>query len=153
MLVDPDGKIIASGERLRSGELSRVGTNYPLTKDNEIGEISVNGEVVGYVVTTGGAARPDPFEERYRTRTNQALLLAALGGSIIAVLLGLVLARTITRPVRELTLATSAMAHGQLSQQVPVRSKDELGELTKSFNTMSADLEHANNLRTHRPAG
>jgi signal transduction histidine kinase len=44
------------------------------------------------------------------------------------------------------------MAAGQLNQQVPVRSRDELGELTATFNQMGADLEHANSLRRQMTA-
>ena len=66
--------------------------------------------------------------------------------------MGLFLARSITRPVRDLTAATSALAKGRLSQQVQVRSQDELGELTKTFNKMSADLDNANALRRRMTA-
>jgi two-component system, OmpR family, sensor histidine kinase BaeS len=66
--------------------------------------------------------------------------------------LGLLLARTITRPVRELTAATAALAQGKLSQPVAVRSKDELGVLTQSFNKMSSDLERSNTLRRQMTA-
>ncbi len=59
---------------------------------------------------------------------------------------------TLTRPVRELTAATQALAQGELEQQVPVRSQDELGELAASFNQMSADLARANELRRQMTA-
>jgi len=39
------------------------------------------------------------------------------------------------------------MTKGDLKQEVPVRSKDELGELAITFNKMSADIENANHLR------
>ena len=85
-------------------------------------------------------------------RTNQALFLAALGAAGIALCLGVFLARTITHPVGELTAAAHRMAKGQLKQQVPVRSKDELGELTATFNQMSSDLERSNQLRRQMTA-
>ena len=67
-------------------------------------------------------------------------------------LLGVLLARAIARPVRELTAATRAVAEGKLGRQVAVRSKDELGELAQSFNQMSADLARANKLRRQMTA-
>jgi signal transduction histidine kinase len=57
------------------------------------------------------------------------------------------LARTLTHPLRELTAATRAMAKGRLGPQVPIRSRDELGELAASFNQMSTDLAKATELR------
>jgi signal transduction histidine kinase len=44
------------------------------------------------------------------------------------------------------------MAQGELEQQVPVRSQDELGELAAAFNQMSADLSRANELRRQMTA-
>ena len=52
----------------------------------------------------------------------------------MALLLGALLARTISRPVRELTAATQRVAAGDLDVQVPIRTADELGELAGSFN-------------------
>jgi signal transduction histidine kinase len=44
------------------------------------------------------------------------------------------------------------MSKGNLNQQVKVRSRDELGQLTLAFNKMGADLEHANQLRRQMTA-
>jgi len=66
--------------------------------------------------------------------------------------LGVFLSRTLTRPIRELTQATHAVSEGELSQQVPVRSKDELGELAQAFNKMSAELSRSVNARKQMTA-
>ena len=71
---------------------------------------------------------------------------------MIALLLGLVLARNIGRPLRELTTAIRSMSRGNLRQKVAVRSHDELGELTHAFNQMSDDLERATALRRQMTA-
>jgi signal transduction histidine kinase len=44
------------------------------------------------------------------------------------------------------------MARGDLLQQVPVRTQDELGELATAFNQMSADLARANQYRRQMTA-
>jgi signal transduction histidine kinase len=64
----------------------------------------------------------------------------------------MLLARTISRPVREITAATKLIAQGELGHQVPVRGKDELGELAASFNRMSADLSQSTELRRQMTA-
>ncbi|NTV65765.1 MAG: HAMP domain-containing protein, partial [Oscillochloris sp.] len=60
--------------------------------------------------------------------------------------------RLITHPLRELTTATRKLAAGDLGHQVSVRSRDELGELATQFNHMSADLDHAVQLRRQMTA-
>lgn len=114
--------------------------------------IEINAEIVGTVITLEPRPELDPNEQRYVERTNRAFLLAAIGGTATAVLLGVLLARTLTRPMRELTSAIRDMARGKLQQKVPVRTKDELGELANAFNEMSAELARINELRQQMTA-
>ena len=62
----------------------------------------------------------------------------------IATLLGLTVAALVTlglvRPVRRLLLGTAAVEHGALDTVVPVTSRDEIGSLTQSFNSMVGEL-------------
>ncbi|MCB0237421.1 MAG: HAMP domain-containing protein, partial [Anaerolineae bacterium] len=67
-------------------------------------------------------------------------------------LLGFLLARAISRPIRELTVATQRVSQGDLGHQVPVRTTDELGQLAASFNEMSTDLATSNQLRRQMTA-
>jgi two-component system NtrC family sensor kinase len=49
------------------------------------------------------------------------------------------------RPVRELVAATNRMAEGNLNQEIPLRSRDELGDLTRSFNHMVKNIARIQN--------
>jgi two-component system, NtrC family, sensor kinase len=61
--------------------------------------------------------------------------------TLIVTLLGVsVLSYNLLRPVRRLVAATNRMAAGDLDQEIPVRSRDELGDLTRSFNLMVGNL-------------
>ncbi|HMT22634.1 MAG TPA: HAMP domain-containing protein, partial [Promineifilum sp.] len=91
-------------------------------------------------------------EGRFLAGLDRAILLSAGAAAALALVLGAILAGTISRPVRELTAATRVLADGDLGHQVPVRTKDEIGELARSFNQMSADLAHANQLRRQMTA-
>jgi signal transduction histidine kinase len=112
----------------------------------------VDGQAVGYALAIGSAPPLDPREERYLARTNQALFLAGLAATLVALLLGILLARSLTRPLGELTAAIRRMAGGQLEQQVRVRSSDEVGQLAVAFNQMSADLARSNQARRQMTA-
>ncbi|PJF45612.1 MAG: two-component sensor histidine kinase, partial [Candidatus Thermofonsia Clade 3 bacterium] len=53
----------------------------------------------------------------------------------------------ITLPLSQLTRAAQRIAAGDLSARAPVRSNDEIGELTRVFNRMAASLEAQETLR------
>ncbi len=114
--------------------------------------IIIDDVAVGTALITGKIPELDPIEKRYLERTNQALLWATGTAIILALILGVLLAQSMTRPLRELTTATRAVARGELEQKIPVRSKDELGELVESFNQMSADLAQATESRQQMTA-
>jgi serine phosphatase RsbU (regulator of sigma subunit) len=58
----------------------------------------------------------------------------------VALVLGLLLARSITRGVHALTLGTQRLRQGDFDHQIRVRSRDQLGELAESFNLMSRGI-------------
>lgn len=79
----------------------------------------------------------------YKTinRTTQIMFLACLMALIFTAVLGIFFANTITAPIATLTKKANMMAKGRLEQRVPVKSNDEIGQLTKSFNTMARELK------------
>jgi two-component system sensor histidine kinase BaeS len=109
-------------------------------------------KVIGVLVAIPAPFQGRPREVEFIERINRTLLYGALIGSVIALLLGIFLSRTLTRPIRELTRATHAVSEGDLSQQVPVRSSDELGELAQAFNKMSSELSRSVNSRKQMTA-
>ncbi len=88
----------------------------------------------------------------YLQRINLQVLGGGLAAIAVALLLAIVLSRTLTRPIRELTEATQVVASGGPAHQVPVRSRDELGQLANSFNRMSSDLARSLELRRQMTA-
>jgi two-component system sensor histidine kinase BaeS len=130
----------------------QVGDHVPAGKLSREAPVEADGQVVGTVLATGRPIALDPKEQQYLARTTQALLLAGVLSMLGALILGAVLARTLTQPLRELTAATRAMAKGELGPQVPIRSRDELGDLAASFNQMSTDLAKASELRMQMTA-
>jgi len=145
-LVDANRVVIIPGGEYLPGEKVKEGT---LIKG--IG-IEIDGVKVGTVLVTGQPPLRNIIEQKYIASVYQSLLVAGLGSAVIALILGLFLARTLTHPLRNLTEATRQMAQGKIEQQVPVHSKDEIGELAQSFNQMSADLARANQSRRQMTA-
>lgn len=145
-LTDEKGMVILSNERYKSGEkISRSAL-----RDGII--ITEDGNVIGILVPMRTPFEGQPREVEFIERINRTLFYGALIGAVIALLLGTFLSRTLTRPIRELTQATHAVSEGDLSQQVPIRSNDELGELAKAFNKMSTELSRSINTRKQMTA-
>ena len=59
----------------------------------------------------------------------------------VALLLGLLLARSITRSVHALSVGTERLRQGDFSQPILIRSRDQLGELADSFNMMARGIQ------------
>jgi signal transduction histidine kinase len=134
-LADQDGVVVVPGGSYKM----RVRIPEEILAQGE--PVKVNDEIVGTVIASGKPLRLAPQEERYLERTNRALFYAAGSAALVALVLGLLLARGLTGPLRELTEAIRTLTKGELGRQVAVRSQDEIGELATAFNLMSTELE------------
>ena len=123
--------------------------------------IQVSGTTAGtlYVLTTGttgrgrmgqgGSTAPllATAEETFLRNVNDSLWKAGLISAVVALIIGLLLTRQITRPVKALITGVRHIASGELSYRVTVSSRDEIGELADSFNSMATTLEKADHSR------
>jgi serine phosphatase RsbU (regulator of sigma subunit) len=74
-------------------------------------------------------------------------LLVALGVLFLiiqgsALVMGGLLARSITSAVHELFVGTERVQQGDFAHRIRIESRDQLGDLAGSFNRMSASIEH-----------
>ncbi|HEX8157456.1 MAG TPA: ATP-binding protein [Solirubrobacteraceae bacterium] len=76
-----------------------------------------------------------------------SLLLGAGAGIALALGFAQLLARGTTAPLREMATVASAMAAGEHGRQVAVTTNDEVGELARAFNRMTAELAQTDRLR------
>jgi signal transduction histidine kinase len=125
-----------------------------LTKDVLAGgtKIELNNATAGYILQAPRISRFNPEEALFLQRTNQALLLGIFTGLLVALIMGIFLARTLTRPLRDLTQAANNIAEGHLEQEVKVTSEDEIGQLAATFNLMSQEVAKANASRRQMTA-
>lgn len=147
VLLDANGVVVLGGSHYTPG--ARVSTSE---LPPSAVPILVDGKTTGWLVNEGRRPGPGTPEADLLGRITQAITYSAVGAVALALLLGVLLARTLTQPLRELTAATEVVAKGALGQQVTVHSRDELGTLARAFNRMSADLAHASTLRKQMTA-
>jgi putative nucleotidyltransferase with HDIG domain len=67
--------------------------------------------------------------------------LLAVGTALVAMAAGVFLARRITSPLRNLADVSTAVAQGDFTRQVPVTSRNELGQLAENFNVMAVEID------------
>ena len=98
----------------------------------------------------GDGARPEGYVElslspdfsaEALSTTRRAVLFAGGTATLMAAIVGLLVSRGLTAPLRSLTAAASQMSSGDLSTRAPLQGKDEIGQLARQFNRMAERLE------------
>lgn len=114
--------------------------------------VEVNGALVGTILTAPTPPGLTAQEQAYLQRADTALILASGGAVLVALLVGVLLARTLAHPLQALTLAAQQMSRGELKQEVAVKSSDEIGQLATAFNQMSQEIARASESRRQMTA-
>lgn len=116
---------IAAGIPIVDDEQRRIGTLFLAVEDPLLG----------------------PEEEAFLTSAKRSALLGGGIASGVALLLAIFLISQVLSPLRLLTRATERIAHGDLSQRVALRARDEFGRLGESFNRMIENLKRSETIR------
>ncbi|BCL84597.1 HAMP domain-containing histidine kinase [Ktedonobacteria bacterium brp13] len=93
------------------------------------------------------AATAHSPETTFIDSVNRSLWLAVLLAGLVALLLALIFAHTILRPLHTLKVVARKMEQGDLSQRVFIKSKGEVGALAHAFNAMADSLSRSERLR------
>lgn len=67
-------------------------------------------------------------------------LIAVASGTILATLIALLITRAITRPLKNAVVICEELSHGNLTMDIQISSKDEIGQLLVAMKTMVASL-------------
>lgn len=158
-VLDAAGKVLATSKSSQQTYIGRKNTSLLVSRalqgvrDNEeeiIDEdntrkkviakpVFSNGKIVGaiYIVAS--------MSELYQTMEgiNQIFVSATLIALGLTAVLGVLLAGTITSPIKALTRQATAVAEGRFDERVPVFGKDEIGQLSIAFNDMTDRLSDA----------
>lgn len=167
-ILDTSGKAIVATKRLNRDDPTLAQDDYTLSR------IVVDGDYVGSVLVGPVASRPasrpyrgaarlpiqgEPWREvqepslrRFSDTAIQSLLWSGLAAGLGGILLVSLLSGRMLRSVRTLTAAAQELGRGDLSQRVAVSGRDEIGELTRTFNTMAEGLENAERQRRNMVA-
>ena len=135
-LADPEGNLLyAPSGPLTSEPVSSeaLSNGTPLLADSSI---------VGYLLTAQDSAITGiDFENSLIKLLDQALLRAAVLSGAAGILMAIIIASALIRPLRNLSDAAVELSHGNLDQRVIEAGPPEIKALGQSFNHMAASLQ------------
>lgn len=159
-VIDSDGEVLVTRGNIGSGgeRTNDVRVKQALlgSRDDDIVRDPKNGDRI-YILampilasgkdTAIGVIRVEAsMEEVYEqlNEINTILVTATVIALIITALLGVFLARTITRPMSDMRNHALIMARGDFTRKVKVYGDDEIGQLASAFNDLTRKLQEAN---------
>ena len=149
-VLDARGRLVwtsASGANGAMAAMGRTMMGTPALGTPSRIPITVSGARVGTALVRFPATGPPAIDQAFRSSIERLLLLTGIGAGLAAVLVGILLARRVTAPVRSLTAAARSLTAGQRSARLQDSSPDELGEMAAAFNAMADAVEAEDVLR------
>ena len=119
----------------------RPTTEFTIRRDHE--EVAMLGTYSRVPALEWAVVAQKPQREAYSTvfeMQRKANWVAAVL-LVVIIVISVLTARKITLPIQTLTESSRAIAKGDFSQRVHLKSRTEIGELAETFNVMSTDLE------------
>ncbi|RXZ83838.1 cell wall metabolism sensor histidine kinase WalK [Paenibacillaceae bacterium] len=158
-VVDASGKVLTTSVQSHQWYIGRKNTTLAVSRalqgirDNEemiVGEDNerkkviakpayYQDKIVGAVYIIASMNEVNETVNRVNRIFVSGMLIALGLTGVLAVLL----AHTITNPIKMLTRQATAVAEGKFNQQVPVHGDDEIGQLSDAFNNMTNRLQEA----------
>jgi len=144
VLADHSGVVVADSES------KMIGTSTSRTWPGPPVFIAIQGNPVGQLyVRPLGEPFIGPTEISFLSAVNRSLVVAVGAAGLAALLLTVLLSKSILRPVVALTDAARKMEKGDLTQRVQVTTHDEIGQLAHAFNSMADGLQRLETLRSN----
>ncbi len=159
-VIDRDGEVIVTRGNIESGgeRTNDVRVKQALlgSRDDDILRDQATGDriyvsalpilVAGKEAPIGAIYVEASMEEVYQqlNEINTILVTATVIALIITAILGVFLARTITRPMLDMRNHALIMARGDFTRKVKIYGDDEIGQLAAAFNDLTRKLEEAN---------
>lgn len=149
MVVNSEGGIMIDAD------LSRIGKRIeePLLYDHVINNDSVEFEYASHDIHYYGVKQllsnrwilvgtvPSSEITGALDKLHKRILLTSACFGLLAILVGLLIAKRVTNPIKQLTLEMKKVQQGNLKVRTEVKSTDEIGLMSKHFNKMLDEIE------------
>lgn len=139
LLTAPEGEVISDTD----GELT--GTTVDQDWSRRSVTINLGDYEVGRIFIK--SRERSPLQKTFIDSVNKSVVTGGLIAGLTGIVLAVLFARNILRPIRELTRATKEMKEGDLDQRVDTSSGGEIGKLGEAFNSLAKRLKEQKTLR------
>ncbi|MEO5356266.1 MAG: HAMP domain-containing histidine kinase [Nitrospirae bacterium YQR-1] len=155
-ITDKDGKVVMdvksvfSGlhsamtrsmeDILKTGKKGQQYKDYPIVIDGDLQATVRIWPVTGY-------GYPSLKEKLFKTRGKYFLLISFLIAGGGAVILSVLFSVYLSKPLKRLIAATAKIGGGEFNVHIPAATKDEIGDLARSFNFMASALRREDEQR------
>lgn len=130
----------AAGHCYFSSDKTLVGKTLDVSQEPPRGQMRLSEDIPEYGLTVWCAQSRLPIEEQISAM--QQVMVVVIVFSLAGLLLGaMFFSRQLTQPLRDIIQHMGEVESGNFSGRIPVTSNDELGDLTRRFNQMSAELD------------
>ncbi|MFJ4769136.1 ATP-binding protein [Streptomyces uncialis] len=149
--TNPESSVITPELRRVTNSRGRLHGSFERVVKDGVPYLTIGMPVVfragaGGVLPTGlalYAVMPMAEEQTQTEALVSAARAGAMPGLVIALLPALLAASSVLRPVRGLRRAARSMGSGKLDTRIPVRGRDELADLARTFNESAGELERS----------
>lgn len=133
-VIDSNGVVLASSDPQRILGKDQEGTNQGEAEVTELAHLATAPWSVAISQSEKEALAPVRTME-------QRFIIFGLSAVAIALFLSWGMARSLVKPIGQLTTAAQSISRGDLSQPIPQLGSDEIGELSRSFDAMRIALK------------
>ncbi|MEO9653519.1 ATP-binding protein [Marinomonas sp.] len=133
-LYNPNKEVIVGRERIADND--------------HIESITLNSDVIGWLGFEPSQLVESSPAKAFLSAQFYNYLMVALGVMGIAFIVSILLSRHLTKPIKEIVLATNALKEGDYQQRISPITKDELGVLSTNFNELAEILALNQQTRT-----
>ncbi|REC32208.1 cell wall metabolism sensor histidine kinase WalK [Enterococcus pseudoavium] len=158
-VVDDRGIVVATndvgqkdsivGKKNEYNDIDDFSTKQYVTLDDNNKRVYINVQPIqsptGDSAVLGALYVKSDIEQKYTEIGNTALIFfsASLIAGLISIVVALLVARSITKPIKEMQKQAIRIAQGDYSEKVDVQGHDELSQLAETFNKLSDRVEDA----------
>lgn len=158
-VVDDKGIVVATndvgqkdtivGKKNEYSDIDDFSMKQYVTLDDNNKRVYINVQPIqsptGDSAVIGALYVKSDIEQKYTEISNTALIFftASLIAGLISIVVALLVARSITKPIKEMQKQAVRIAQGDYSEKVDVQGHDELSQLAETFNKLSDRIEDA----------